>query len=145
ELNNTDHQKATAIGTLLERLAKRNYDVKPLKFELGDPKVPDDATMVVLAGPRQTYAQPAIDALQKYMTEKKGRLVLLVDVPSGSQSKTMPDTGLEALLASFQVELAKERILTIAILSDRSIRDPEKTVGNFSDAALIAKNPVAIA
>jgi hypothetical protein len=146
DLNDADPRKDTAIGTLKRRLESRNYDVRPLKFEVADPKVPDDAAIVVLPNPRQPYTQPMVAALQKYMTERKGKLVLLTSATSDRRATTMPDTGLEALLAPFKVELTKERILMLPVMvGGFAIRDPEMTLGLVAMSAVHAKNPIAVA
>jgi hypothetical protein len=146
DLNDADPRKDTAIGTLKRRLESRNYDVRPLKFEVADPKVPDDAAIVVLPNPRQPYTQPMVAALQKYMTERKGKLVLLVGVPTERRATAMPETGLEAMLAGFKVDLAKERILMMPIrVGATVIRDPERVLGMMSQAAVNSKNPIAVA
>lgn len=146
DLNNDEPQNANAIGTLRSRLEKRNYEVRPLKFDVADPKVPDDASIVVLPNPRQAYTQPMVAALQKYMMERKGKLVLLVGAPTERRATVMPETGLEALLAGFKVELAKERILMLPIrVGATVIRDPERVLGMMARPAVNAKNPIAMA
>jgi hypothetical protein len=146
DLNDADPRKDTAIGTLKRRLEKRNYDVRQLKFEVAEPAVPDDAAIVVLPNPKQAYTQPVINALQKYLADRKGKLVVLVGVPADRRANSMPETGLEPLLAGFKVELAKERILMLPIrLGQSVIRDPEMTLGVMAQAAVNAKNPIAVA
>lgn len=143
DLNDSDPRKDTGIGVLKTRLEKRNFDIRPLKFDTADPKVPDDATIVVLPNPRQPYTQPVAAALQKYMTERKGKLVLLTDVPQRANS--MPETGLEALLAGFKVDLGKDRILMRPVQIGQAIlRDPEIVLATVARNALDAKSPLAL-
>jgi hypothetical protein len=111
-----------------------------------EPKVPEDAAVVVLPNPRQPYPQPIVGALQKYMDEKKGKLIALFDVPSEGRAATIPSTGLERLLATYQVELSKERVLTVPFDDGQMVNDdPETTVAVFSRSAINAKNPIALA
>lgn len=143
DLNDSDPRKETGIGVLKTRLEKRNFDVRPLKFDTADPKVPDDATIVVLPNPRQPYTQPVAAALQKYMIERKGKLVLLTDIPQ--RATTMPETGLEPLLAGFKVDLGKDRILMRPVqIGQAVLRDPEIVLATVAAAALNSKNPIAI-
>src|SRR5205085_2811410 len=107
---------------------------------------PDDATVVVIPGPRQPVAEPTVAALRKYMDERRGKLVALIGVPPSRTQEAMPNTGLEPLLASFRVELTKERVLTLpTLVGDMVIRDPEVTLAVIAGEALQAQNPVATA
>ena len=144
DLNDSDPRREHGIGMLKSRLEKRNMDVRPLKFDVADPKVPDDATIVVLPNPRQPYTQPIVAALQKYLSERKGKLVLLTDVPA-DRGGSAPETGLEAVLAAYKVDLPKERILMLPVQIGQSvIRDPELTLAIMARSAVRAKNPVAL-
>src|SRR5262249_19874072 len=134
-----------AIGALQRRLIKRNFDARPLKFDPADPKVPDDATVVVLPGPRQPFAEPIAAALRKYMDERKGKLVALIGVPPSPPQGAMPNTGLEPLFASFQVQLTKARVLTLpTLVGDVVIRDPEVTLA-MVPRDQPTQNPIATA
>ncbi|HLN29288.1 MAG TPA: Gldg family protein [Gemmataceae bacterium] len=81
-------------------------------------KVPDDASVVVIAGPRKRFEEHALTALRNYMeptdpTKKKGKLVVLLDpVLAGEDRAEM--TGLEDLLADFKIEVGKNRVLELA-------------------------------
>lgn len=108
-----------SVSGLVRRLKERNFDVKPLKFDVADAKVPDDATVVVVAGPRKTFPKPAADAIRNYLEARKGKLIALFPPTSLPGQKAMPDTGLEAALASLKVEVTKERILTFPDQDDR--------------------------
>ena len=60
------------------RLKNDNYDVANVSLAQ-DGKVPDDATVLVIAGPQTDYLQPEIDVIKSYLA-KGGKLVLMVDV-----------------------------------------------------------------
>src|SRR5262249_46666022 len=73
------------IRDLKDRLEKGNYDVKPLKFEPGTDRVPEDAAVVVIARPAARFGDAAVKALRSYMNPpgedaKKGKLLVLLDV-----------------------------------------------------------------
>ena len=70
--------------------------------------MPDDAQIVVIPNPHVPYSRPIAGAFAKYLTEKNGKLIALFDVPTDQKLATMPDTGLEAVLAPFQVQLTRE-------------------------------------
>ena len=140
DINDTDPTKATGIGTLKARLETRNFDVRALKFDLADPKVPDDAQVVVIPNPQSPYSPQIVGAFAKYLNEKKGKLIALFDVPIDQKLTVMPVTGLESLLASFQVDLSKDRVLTVpGDNGEIVIEDPESTLAVFSRRRPIRK------
>src|SRR5262249_41439176 len=116
-------EEGKGLGALRERLQKGNYEVKGLQFsEVADVKsknplivisnrVPDDAEMVVVAGPRMPLPEYALKALRDYMTppadkssKKTGKLIVMLDQVL-SPSKEPVKTGLEGLLAEFNVKV----------------------------------------
>jgi hypothetical protein len=118
-------------GLLRDRLQKGNYEVKGLVFSpVGAGKaatnnivtakeVPDDASVVVIAGPRAPFAPEALAALRNYMKpadpqKPKGKLVVLMDVVPSRADGKMVQTGLEPLLGEFNVEVGNNRILTVS-------------------------------
>jgi ABC-type uncharacterized transport system len=123
DLNNSDPSRLDeGAGALKSRLEKRNYDVKPLELGAASPKVPDDASIVVIARPSIPFTPAAIDALRRYMkpadpTKKKGKLFVLFDVVVTAEN-TMVRTGLEAFLKEFNVEVGNERVLSFPSVSD---------------------------
>jgi ABC-type uncharacterized transport system involved in gliding motility auxiliary subunit len=78
------------------RLKNDNYDVANVSLAQ-EGKLPDDATVVIVAGPQTDYLQPEIDALKGYLA-KGGKLVLMIDVQGKPDAP--PLTNL--------IELAKE-------------------------------------
>lgn len=145
ELDLSDRQRGSenGLGTLQDRLGKRNFDARPLKFDPADPKVPDDATIVVVPGPRLPWSQPNAAALRNFVEQRGGKLVALLDVPTDRRATAMPDTGLEGVLGGLGVEVAKERILSVPVrLGATLIDNPEVALVNVN-GALAASNPVA--
>ncbi len=156
---------------LKDRLDKANYEVKGLRLgkELGksdDPrivigeKVPEDAAVVVIAGPRQEFSTDALSALRTYMSvprkvkekdpadpskEKerdiKGKLYVLMGVVPGPGDK-MVSTGLEGLLSEFDVDVGNERILRpvkgarpdqVYVMTNPELRDRNPLAANITD------------
>jgi hypothetical protein len=145
-----------AMGTLRERLQKGNYEVKGLQFTpvagvksksplvTVSTKVPDDANVVVVAGPRTPLPDHAIKALRDYVNaggadaKKKGKLVVLLDVTL-DPAKNLVQTGLEPLLAEFKVTVGNNRILSLPTNQNRG--DPLKVVVRGNPRS---RNPVAV-
>jgi hypothetical protein len=148
DFNNADPNTDSAVGALQRRLAKRNFDVRPLKFDAANPKVPDDATIVVIPGVRSQFPAPDVEALRKYLDERKGKLAVLFETPERGRGDTLPDTGLEGLLASYKVQVTKDRMLTAVtgvVVGGYAVRSPQVTIAEVPVEAVRSQNPVAVA
>ena len=73
---NTEQSGFSNAKALLE---KANYDVKPLVLARQG-KVPDDASVVIVAGPRTDLLGPEVDALDAYLG-RGGKLFAMVNPP----------------------------------------------------------------
>ncbi|MBL8798727.1 MAG: GldG family protein [Planctomycetia bacterium] len=102
--------------TLLKaELEKQNYEVRPLKFDPTDPKVPADAGVVVIAGPRIPIPPNILVALRAYMN-KGGKLLVLLDAAPDSQDrKVLTRSGLEPMLQEHGVQIPQERLISLPI------------------------------
>ncbi|VTR99422.1 ABC-type uncharacterized transporter OS=Singulisphaera acidiphila (strain ATCC BAA-1392 / DSM 18658 / VKM B-2454 / MOB10) GN=Sinac_5949 PE=4 SV=1: ABC_transp_aux [Gemmata massiliana] len=136
--------RPSASASRLRAFLERNYlEVKPLKFDPASPKVPDDATVVVVAEPQSPLSEAHVGALRQYMTEprggKKGKLVVLAGPRFGPNDKVLR-TGLEPLLAEFNVRLGER----VVVGEETRELDPFTQYVGFTEAARRAKHPVAI-
>jgi ABC-type uncharacterized transport system involved in gliding motility auxiliary subunit len=61
-----DGTEPTQLQNFKKDLTEASYDLKPLSFAEKQ-KVPEDAALVIIAGPTQAYFDPEIDALQNYV------------------------------------------------------------------------------
>jgi hypothetical protein len=140
DLNDTDPGRIDqGCGILRRRLEKRNYDVKPLQFSPANPQVPDDAAVVVIARPSQPFARNQVQALRNYLTppdpkKKKGKLLALFDVVLSPEG-TMGQTGLEPLMAEFNVQVGNERILNL------TLENPAQVLA-LMNPELVERNPL---
>jgi hypothetical protein len=114
ELNNGDTSRVdVGMGVLRDHLSRANYELKELKLDATTDKVPDDATIVVVARPTQPLPAAAVTALEKYVRgdgKKKGKLMVLLDVVRGGEGGGMLQTGLEPLLMEYGVRVGNERV-----------------------------------
>ena len=78
-----------------------SYDVKSLEL-FKDPKVPEDADVVVVAGPRQAYLPAEIEALRTY-AKSGGHLLIAIDPDSAH--------GLAGLVKTFGIEFQNNYVL----------------------------------
>lgn len=123
---------AESISTLRSRVGERKgVEVKPLTLDGNTKAIPDDAGAVVIARPTRPFGKAEVEALRNYVkrnaTTRKakdsgreeeavtaGKLFVLLDpvTQKTGDSTTMMKTGLEELLAEYNVRVGMNRILT---------------------------------
>ncbi len=107
-----DNRSPEGLGFFKDRLEKRDFDVKDLKFGTVQAAVPPDAEIVIVAGPRNKLPAAAVKALDDFIS-KKGKLIVLADLVESSSGKGAEPLGLEPLLGRYNVELVNERVLSL--------------------------------
>lgn len=85
-------------------LENENYQVKPLVL-MQKLEIPSDAALLMVAGPRNDYLQPEIDAIKKYVTDG-GRIMMSLD-----PGTDLP--GLSKLLADWNVALHNDLVVDL--------------------------------
>jgi ABC-type uncharacterized transport system involved in gliding motility auxiliary subunit len=88
-------------------LGRENYGVDKLVVAQQG-AVPDDASVVIVAGPRTDFFPPEIDALKKYL-DKSGKLLLELDPPDRPDSA--PLTALITLAHDWGVEVGNNIVV----------------------------------
>lgn len=105
-----DESGSSGLSRAKEALSKENYDAASISL-LQQASVPADCTTVVVAGPHYAYAQPAVDALKKYV-ENGGRALILLDPPlQMGRTAIAKNDALESLLASWGVTVNNDLVL----------------------------------
>jgi len=92
-----------------DTLGKDNYTTKTINL-LEKPEIPADCTAVVVAGPKNDYLQPAVDAIKKYV-EAGGRAMFLLDPPLKIGKATPDNEALSKVLQDWGVSLDKDLLL----------------------------------
>lgn len=105
ELTSTDRPGFSEAKTALERA---NYEVKPLVTARA-PEIPDDAAVVILAGPRTDLLAPELAALDSYL-KRGGKLFAMADPVILSASPVDP---LKAYLAQYGFEMGNDLIIEL--------------------------------
>lgn len=82
----TDGSGQNGYSAIGQALGSDNYGVEKLVLAQAG-SVPDDATVVVIAGPQTDFLQPEVDALKAYVA-KGGKVMVLVDPPDPTRSGT---------------------------------------------------------
>ncbi len=98
EVANTERPGFSEAKTALERT---NYDVKPLVLAR-EGKIPADAAVVVVPGPRNDLFPPELEALDGYLG-KGGKLLVMVN--------PFQNEGLKKYLAKYGIELGDDMIV----------------------------------
>lgn len=134
---------------LVERLTADNYEVSGLNFNPeplaakkpvanmvhvragADKKknIPDDCHTLVIAAPSKQLPPEALDAIERYMDQRSGRMLVFADVVADENYTKLRSTGLEQLLKRYGVELTDEFI----------IRQPVR--GNLGEALDVRGTP----
>jgi hypothetical protein len=124
ERDRDDHGPAGLAG--LEQLLRRSgFECRPLDTLAGN-AIPDDASLVVVAGPERTFLPREARALADYLG-KSGALFLLLD-PRFDGPNPLP-TGLEAMLAAVGIRLGRD-----------IVRDPRGAFPFVSDDTFVVRD-----
>ena len=94
---------ATALG-------RENYTVEKLVIAQQG-AVPDDAAVVVVAGPRNDFLAPEVEALKKYL-DKQGKLLLELDPPDKPDSPAL--TNLIALAHDWGIQAGNNIVVDVS-------------------------------
>jgi ABC-type uncharacterized transport system involved in gliding motility auxiliary subunit len=105
ELTNTDRQGLSEAKTAMERA---NYEVKPL-VTARTAQIPDDAGVIILAGPRTELLAPELAALDSYL-KRGGKLLVMADPVILSNSPVDPMKG---YLQPYGFELGSDLIIEL--------------------------------
>jgi ABC-type uncharacterized transport system involved in gliding motility auxiliary subunit len=105
-----DDSQRSGYSGLKALIEKNNYKTQAIKL-LEKPEVPADCTIVLVAGPRFDYVQPAVDALSKYFTNG-GRLLIALDPPMQVGRDTIAENAaLTKQLEIWGITLQKNLVL----------------------------------
>jgi gliding motility-associatede transport system auxiliary component len=90
-------------------LEKSNYEVKSLALAL-KAAIPDDAAVVLIAGPRTDLFAPEVDALDRYLG-KGGKVLAMVDPPFPGK---MQDAVIKRFLGRWGVDLGDNLVVELS-------------------------------
>jgi len=92
---------------IAEALGRENYKVDKLVLAQAG-SVPDDASVVIVAGPKTDFFPPEIEALKKYL-DKAGKLLLEIDPPDKADAP--PFTNLIALAHDWGMDVGTDIVV----------------------------------
>ena len=95
---------------IADALTRENYTVDKLVLAQSG-SVPDDAAVVIVAGPKTDFFAGEIDALKKYLA-KSGKLLMELDPPDKTDSP--PLTGLIALSHDWGIDVGNDIVVDVS-------------------------------
>jgi ABC-type uncharacterized transport system involved in gliding motility auxiliary subunit len=107
ETTGSDRDSYSAIG---QALGNENYGVEKLVLAQQG-AVPDDASVVIVAGPRTDFFPAEADALKKYL-DKAGKVLLMLDPPD--KANAPPLTHLLAIAHDWGVDLGNDVVVDVS-------------------------------
>jgi len=106
----TGSSERDGYSTIAKALGNENYSVdKVVLAQTG--AVADDATVVVVAGPKTDFFPPEIDALKKFL-EKSGKLLLELDPPDKPDAP--PLTNLIAIAHDWGIDVGNNIVVDVS-------------------------------
>lgn len=131
EKNLNESREGLGLGSLKLMLESNRYTVKELPL-IENPKIPDDASAVVIAGPTQGFQDIELTALEEYL--KKGGSLFVA-----AESQT--NSNLEKLIKKIGVEFENNVVLNIVdTIMGRGINQGPTTATVFSSTNKITKS-----
>jgi len=110
--HNLEESGNTGLSRFKDALSKENYDPSAISL-LQNAQVPNDCTVLVVAGPQYAYQQPQVDAIKNYI-ENGGRALFMLDPPlQMGKTTTSKNEVLDKLLSSWGVTLEDNLVLEV--------------------------------
>lgn len=132
-----DDSGRAGYSTLKEIIERNNYKTRAVSL-LEKPEVPADCTILVVAGPRFEYMQPAVDAIGRYV-EGGGSALLMLDPPTRLGNEEVSENpNLAKLVESWGVTLNKDLALdTSGIGQFFGLSEVVPLVTNYESHAIV--------
>lgn len=143
-----DDSERNGYSGFKEALERGNYKTRTISLlkaeapaEGGETKVavPEDCTLLVVAGPRYDYTQPAVEAIKTYV-ENGGRLLAMLGPPlSAGNEGTSPNAELSKVFESWGVALNRDLALDTSGIGQIFGLGPEVPLVTNYDAHAIVR------
>lgn len=138
-LDDAAPNSSRGMGTLRQHLKQVDCELRPLDLR-HIPHIPKDADLLLLAGPEQPLSEAETSRLRSFLLHG-GRALCLFDFVYDPLTKSVPDTGLEALLAEYGVLLGKDRVITHGFTGQVDIASP--AIPSGADHPLVRSLPTS--
>lgn len=107
--NGTDNNSMSKIRDALE---DKNYSIETVKLTV-DGMVPQDATMIVIAGPTQPLPKKSVDLLKEYLNNGGSLVVLVGPLVDGDTNAFLDDPLADYLVNDWGILLGNNVVITI--------------------------------
>ncbi len=107
-----DATEQNAYSFTRQALESKNYTIKKINL-LAETVIPDDAVLLIIAGPQKPLIESEIAAIRAYQ-EKGGTLVLLAEPVPSMQLEGEPDLLMNYAQDFWQIELSNDLILDLS-------------------------------
>lgn len=115
--------QSNGLSTLKTSLESKNYTIASLNLLL-DNKIPDNATVIVIDGPKKPLSQTEVDLIKAFVDKGKG-LIVLQDSPAQTTFGNEPDPLAEYLSADWGLVLNQDLVVDLTSSSASvAIGDP---------------------
>jgi len=136
EAATTDTTGSDGFGNAKDLTEKNNYKTKGVPL-IPKPEIPTDCTILVVAGPKRNYLQPAVDAIKAYV-ENGGRALIMLDPPLKFKSEIDENPALVAVLDSWGVKMHNDLVLDLSGVGQLFNLGPEfPIVTKYGDHAIV--------
>ncbi len=136
EAATTDTTGSDGFGNAKDLTEKNNYKTKVVPL-IPKPEIPTDCTILVVAGPKRNYLQPAVDAIKAYV-ENGGRALIMLDPPLKFKSEIDENPALVAVLDSWGVKMHNDLVLDLSGVGQLFNLGPEfPIVTKYGDHAIV--------
>ncbi|MBM3994038.1 MAG: hypothetical protein FJ303_07780 [Planctomycetes bacterium] len=108
-----DNYKVVGLTFSEDKPGKRGDNV--LAKEGADKKkeIPEDCDTLIIAGAAKQLTTEILDAVERYMDHRDGKLIVFLDVFSDESWTKMQNSGIEGLLGKYGVKVSDEYLLAV--------------------------------
>jgi ABC-type uncharacterized transport system involved in gliding motility auxiliary subunit len=120
-----------------EYVERNNYKIRDISL-LEKAEVPADCTILMVAGPKRDYPQPAVEAVRKFV-EGGGRALIMLDPPfKFAADETDPNDALAKVAEGWGVTLKKDIVLDLNPVGQIFGLGPEMPLaGDYGSHAIV--------
>jgi ABC-type uncharacterized transport system involved in gliding motility auxiliary subunit len=109
EYNPDDTTGNRSYSSAKQILQNKNYTVASLNL-IADRKIPDDATVLVIAGPMKPLSAEEVALIKAYL-QKGGGLVYLSEAPAVTQMGDQPDPMVAFLASTYNITMGNDLVI----------------------------------
>lgn len=134
-----ENTERDGYSNIKEYLERNNYKTRDISL-LEKPEIPKDCTVVMVAGPKRDYLEPAVTALKNFV-EGGGRALFMLDPPIKlARDEVDENAALTKVLADWGVTLNKDLVLELSPIGRLFGLGPEMPLVNKYESHAIVRD-----